>query len=1550
MIKTTKLYIVVFIAFVLAQSSLFAQYNGGNGDGASTDLLSLTSCTNPPSFYAYFGGAGDAASTDQLNQISCTTPATFYAYFGGTGDGANTDMLMNTTCATPAAFFAYMGGTADGASMDQLTLTACATPPSQFFAYMGGNSDGAGINQLNLSPCSTPPSQFYAYFGGSGDGFKVDSLINCPAIPPVANFSASSTSVCVGSAVTFTDLSTNFPSTWAWTFPGGTPGTSSSQNPAITYNTAGVYNVTLTATNANGSNTLTMSSYITVNALPTANAGPNASICNGSSTTLGASGGTSYSWLPATGLSSTSIANPVANPTTSTNYTVTVTSLGCTATDVVLVTVNPIPTANAGSDVAICNGSSSILAASGGGTYSWSPAFSGLSSTVISNPTASPTVTTTYTVTVTVAGCTATDAVLVTVNPIPTANAGSDVTICNGTSTTLSATGGPGYSWSPATGLSSTSIANPVANPLTTTNYTVTVTNGTGCTATDIVIVTVTPLPSANAGTDVSICNSSSTTLGASGGTSYSWLPATGLSSTSIANPVANPTTSTNYTVTVTSLGCTATDVVLVTVNPIPTANAGSDVAICNGSSSILAASGGGTYSWSPAFSGLSSTVISNPTASPTVTTTYTVTVTVAGCTATDAVLVTVNPIPTANAGTDVTICNGTSTTLSATGGLGYSWSPATGLSSTSIANPVANPLTTTNYTVTVTNGTGCTATDIVIVTVTPLPSANAGTDVSICNGASTTLGASGGTSYSWLPATGLSSTSIANPVANPTTSTNYTVTVTSLGCTATDVVVVTVTPGITANAGSDVAICNGASTLLGASGGTSYNWSPASGLNFSNISNPTASPTVTTTYTVTVTAGGCTATDVVVVTVNPIPTASVSAGGPTTFCADDSVILTSSAGSSYLWSTGAITASITVLNSGSYSVTLTNASGCSATSAATAVTVNPLGTASITPSGATTFCQGGSVTLTANLGSGYSWSTSASTQSITVSLAGTYTVSVSDINGCFSAIASVSITVNPNPSVPVIAANGSTSLCIGDTVILSSTLANSYLWSNGSTDSAIYVSAAGTYSVTIYNSFGCGTSSSASTVNVNVPLADFTGTPLLVFIPTANVNFSATTSGVPPYTYLWNFGDATTSTLAAPAHTYGTVAYETVSLTVTDSTGCSQTITKPNYVEVEQLFPSWAMVTGTTVDLTGVSFIDAQTGIMSLTDGNCVISADSGNTWSPLPTGNIEPLTGACIIPGNWFVTGENGTILLSTNNGTSWNSFVTGTTETFNGSHFTSPLNGFAVGTTGTIQRYNGSTWAPESSGTVERLNNVFAFSATDATAVGDNQTILRYNGVSWLPQTAPVSFDVKDIRFSTALEGYAAGTNGVIIKTTDGGTTWTPSLTGVDIAFNSIEVSGTDSAWAAGTNGIVYTTVDDGTTWIRYSVGYTATQDELRVRGGKGHVTGQGGNGRNFGNGAGLITGKPDATEQAINSFNVYPNPAQELFTISGLLSNPENLHIEIKDANGKLVELIMNSTITGQFTTTINTEHFANGIYFIHIIQGERSWVQKLVLAK
>lgn len=650
---------------------------------------------------------------------------------------------------------------------------------------------------------------------GTDPSFAVDdiTLSVVGGAPPSAAFTASSTNFCVGTCINYTDNSTGTPTGWAWTFAGGTPGTSILQNPTnICYNTAGTYTATLVATNGNGSSTT--SQTITVNALPTPSVLPSpASVCIGSGVSLTASGGTTYVWSPATGLSATTGATVTATPTATQTYTVTVTNAAnCTATTTVTVTVNALPTAGAGSPVTICNGGNTGLSGSGGTSYSWAPGGS-LSCVTCQNPTATPTVTTTYTVYVTnAAGCTATATVVVTVQPCVGPIAGitaSTTSICpNGciTFTDASTNAPTSWAWTFPSGTPPTSTAQNPGSVCWTTpgNYTVslTVTNVNGSSTTTQVITVNTP-PTANAGVDDTICTGSNTTLNATGGTTYAWAPATGLSATTGSSPVANPTATTSYTVTVTDInGCTGTDIIVVTVNPLPTANAGPDVTICNGANTTLNGTGGTSFAWSPG-AGLSCTTCQSPVANPTATTNYTLTVTNAnGCTGTDIMTITVISCSTPNAqitASATTACVGDCINFSdnsTNNPSSWLWTFNGGTPNVSILqNPGTVCWGTAGiYTVTLiaTNINGADTTTIVI-TITNGPTANAGNDTTISIGNSANLNGTGGGTYLWSPSTGLSCTTCPNPVANPTVTTTYTLIVTDAnGCT--DVSTITVT------------------------------------------------------------------------------------------------------------------------------------------------------------------------------------------------------------------------------------------------------------------------------------------------------------------------------------------------------------------------------------------------------------------------------------------------------------------------------------------------------------------------------------------------------------------------------------------------------------------------------------------------------------------------------------------------------------------------------------------------------------------------------------
>ena len=225
----------------------------------------------------------------------------------------------------------------------------------------------------------------------------------------------------------------------------------------------------------------------------------------------------------------------------------------------------------------------------------------------------------------------------------------------------------------------------------------------------------------------------------------------------------------------------------------------------------------------------------------------------------------------------------------------------------------------------------------------------------------------------------------------------------------------------------------------------------------------------------------------------NALPTATITVGGATTFCQGGSVTLTSSTGSSYLWSTGATTSSISPTTAGNYTVQVTDVKGRKNTSTATVVSVNTLPSATINAGGVTTFCQGGSVTLTSSIGSSYLWSTGATTASISSTTAGNYTVQVTDANGCKNTSLATVVSVNTLPTA-TITAGGATTFCQGGSVTLTSTTGSSYLWSTGATTISISPTTAGNYTVQVTDANGCKKISSATVVSVNtLPTAAIT-------------------------------------------------------------------------------------------------------------------------------------------------------------------------------------------------------------------------------------------------------------------------------------------------------------------------------------------------------------------------------------------------------------------------------------------------------------------------
>ena len=357
--------------------------------------------------------------------------------------------------------------------------------------------------------------------------------------------------------------------------------------------------------------------------------------------------------------------------------------------------------------------------------------------------------------------------------------------------------------------------------------------------------------------------------------------------------------------------------------------------------------------------------------------------------------------------------------------------------------------------------------------------------------------------------------------------------------------------------------ICpNGGSVILTANSGNGYTYQwQMNNTNINGATNQSYTATQAGTYNVIVSnATGCsTASTSVTVSLLPAPTANITAGGPVTFCQGGSVNLTASSNSSYQWSNSAISQTINVTTSGTYFVTVTDANGCTATSGNTVVTVNPLPNASITAGGPTTFCTGDSVQLCANTSSSYMWSNNATTQCIYATQSGSFTVQVTDANGCTSnASPSMTVSVGSSPA-PTISANGPVNICQGDNVVLTcNTTANSYSWSNGATTQSITVTASGTYNCTVTNTNACNGVGTSNSINVTVSAVPTAGFTFSGTVPTIVFN-SGTSVGAT--NFMWDFGDQNSSSAPNPTHTYATNGVYTVCLIASNTAGCSDTI-----------------------------------------------------------------------------------------------------------------------------------------------------------------------------------------------------------------------------------------------------------------------------------------------------------------------------------------------------------------------------------------------------
>lgn len=917
--------------------------------------FTLAAASNPTSICigntATLTGSGGATTYSWnpgaiVGSTAAVTPAatTIYTLTGKTGTCVNTRTLSLTV--TPSLSITVNSATVCAGTAAVLNASGATT-----YTW----NTGSNAASVSVTPLSTT---VYTVSGNQGTcaGNKT-TTVTVNASPTVA---VNSATVCAGTTATLTATGAT---AYSW------------NTGAIT----GVINVTPAATTvytvtgtANGCSNVKTSTVV-VNASPTV-AVNSSTVCAGNSATLTASGAGSYTWN--TG-ASTAVIN--VTPAATTVYTVTGTSTGCTNVKTATVTVNTNPTVTVNS-ATVCSGTSAALTASGATSYLWNTGATTASLNV------TPASTTVYTVTGSNGSCTNVKTTTVIVNASPTVAVNSS-TICSGSTATLTAGGATNYSWN--TGAATAAIN---VSPASTTVYTVTGTSN-GCTNSKTATVTVntTPTVSVNSST---VCAGTPATLTATGAASYLWN--TGAASAVI---TVTPASSTVYTVTGSNGTCTNVKTSTVTVNAIPTITSANNSPVCSASNINLTANSiaGTSYVWSGP-NGFSSTtqnpIIANATAANAGV--YTVTATgINGCTNKSNSTVIVNATPTINVNS-FTICPGGSATLTANGATSYLWNTG------STSNPlVISPAGNTVYTVTGTSS-GCSSANTSTVTVGTALSINMSPSAqTICSGNSTTISASGATTYTW--STGFVGSSI---VITPTSNATYNVVGVSGSCTGSNVASVNVSAAASIVLNSANVLCNGmangSATVTPSGGVAPYTY------NFSNgVTTQVASGLSAGNYTATVTTSlGCVSSSAFTISEPSALALNTSAVNSSCGNCNGAITATATGGTavySYSFMPGGSSAN---LCAGNYTVITSDANGCMVSAPVNVSTSgSSINSSAVASNASCGMCADGSAVVAVAGGVSpytYTWSPSGGNNQMASGLMpGCYTVTIADQTMC---------------------------------------------------------------------------------------------------------------------------------------------------------------------------------------------------------------------------------------------------------------------------------------------------------------------------------------------------------------------------------------------------------------------------------------------------------------------------------------------------------------------------------------------------------------------
>jgi PKD repeat protein len=1145
-------------------------------------------------------------------------------------------------------------------------------------------------------------------------------------------------------------------------------------------------------------------------------------------------------------------------------------------------TINPIPTATLTNDGPKCVGSTVNLTATGGGTYAWSAGVTagvGGAATVIASGT--------YTVTVTNNTCSSTATTAVTINTIPAPTALSVNPICPGSTTatlnynagvagTLVVTAGTAninsQAFTVASGAASVSVAIP--NNLTNGQTISASLNVNGC----ISPMATTPIiihaaPDANFTSNSPQCqgtaidfNASTSTAGAGTISTYDWSFGDGTTATG-ATPSHTYAGTGTYQVSLTittSNGCINTETKTVTVNAIPVAAISGNTSVCNAgtgtpTTTTLTASGGATYDWSniAANDGAANANVG--------TGTYTVTVTsVAGCTSTASVTVVgTNCTGVSNcivdAGPDpANFCVGTSSSVNlnatpAASGSSGTWSclncPTTptygGATSASTTASGLSAAGTYTFVWTVAGAT-CNGQDNAVVTVFPTPPAPTAAGQSYCPAetiAAVTASGLAGATFTWYSNVALTTVIDSDNTYTPTADGIVYVTQTVNGCQSpATTVTTTINANPTAAFTTDSPACLGEPIVFTntSTGAASYLWAFGDNTN-SLIASPTHTYTVAGTYTVTLTATssqGCTNSTTQNVVVNPNPTASIS--GTLTVCVatPTTTTLTASGGGSYSWtasSGGTIsgatnTSAITATTAGTYTVLVTSAAGCTATSA-----VNVTDNCSAIPCTVNAgpdpadFCVGTASTVTLNAiaapsGHTGTWTCTSCPTAVTfnnatapstiangLTVAGdyvfTWTVTGANCNGQDNAI----VTVFPTPPAPTAAGQ---SYCPAETIaaVTASGLAGAtFTWYSNvalttviDSDNTYTPTADGIVYVTqTVNGCQSPATTVTTTINANPTAAFTTDSPACLGEP---IVFTNTSTGAA--SYLWAFGDNTNSLLASPTHTYTAAGTYTVTLTATSSTGCTNSTTQNVVVNANPTASiagtlTVCVATSTTTTLTAsggstYSWAASGGGTISGATNTAAITATTAGTYTVLVTS-----AAGCTATATVNVTDNCSAIPCTVNAGPDPADFCVGTASTVTLNAIAAPSGHTGTWTCAscpTAVTFNNAT-APSTiaNGLTVAGDYVFTWTVTGANCNGQDNAIVTVFPTPPAPTAAGQSYCPAETIAAVTASGLAGATftwysDAALTTVIDNDATYTP--TGDGIVYVTQTVNGCQS----------------------------------------------------------------------------------------------------------------------------------------------------------